>query len=51
METNRWIRDTVAREGILLLDLEMVFADQQGVRNKESAQQDAAISLSEGTPP
>lgn len=40
VETNRWIRDTVAREEILLLDLETVFADQHGVRSKESAKPD-----------
>lgn len=46
VETNRWIRDTVAREEILLLDLEAVLADQHGVRSKESARPDGRhISL------
>lgn len=34
-EVNRWIRDVAAREGLLLLDLETVLADQQGMRRKE----------------
>lgn len=31
-EVNGWIRDTATREGIMLLDLEAVAADQQGLR-------------------
>ena len=42
VEVNRWIRDTAAREGILLLDLEMVLADQHGVRRKEFSQLDGS---------
>lgn len=39
-EANRWVRETATREGIMLLDLEEVFTDQQGERRKESAQPD-----------
>lgn len=31
-EVNGWIRDMATREGIMLLDLEAVAADQQGLR-------------------
>jgi lysophospholipase L1-like esterase len=39
-EVNCWIRDTATREGILLLDLEAVFADRQGLRRKDTAAPD-----------
>ena len=39
-EVNCWIRDTATREGIMLLDLEAVFADQQGLRRKDTAAPD-----------
>ena len=42
VETNRWIRDTATRDGILLLDLEAVLADQQGLRRKEFSQPDGS---------
>jgi len=42
VSTNRWIRDLAVREGILLLDLESVLADQQGVRRKELSQPDGS---------
>ena len=42
VETNRWIRDTATREGILLLDLEAVLADRDHVRRKEFAQSDGS---------
>ena len=41
-ETNRWIRDTATRQGILLLDLGAVLADSQGTRRKEFAQPDGS---------
>ncbi|MDP1946758.1 MAG: GDSL-type esterase/lipase family protein [Nitrospirota bacterium] len=42
VETNRWVRDTATRQGILLLDLGTVLADSQGVRRKEFAQPDGS---------
>jgi len=42
IETNRWIRDLGAREGVLLLDLERVLADQQNVRKREYALPDGS---------
>jgi hypothetical protein len=42
VETNRWIRDTASREGILLLDMEAVLADPHQVRRKEFAQPDGS---------
>jgi hypothetical protein len=39
-EVNCWIRDTATREGIMLLDLETVFVDQQGLRRKDTAAPD-----------
>lgn len=39
-EINCWIRDAATREGVMLLDLEAVFADQQGLRRKETAKPD-----------
>ena len=42
IETNRWIRDMATREGILLLDLETVLADQRSVRRKEFALPDGS---------
>ncbi|MGA6826472.1 GDSL-type esterase/lipase family protein [Nitrospira sp. NS4] len=42
IETNRWIRDLATREGVLLLDLETVLADQQSVRRKEFALPDGS---------
>lgn len=42
VETNRWIRDLATREGLVLLDLEGVLADQQGLRRKEFSQPDGS---------
>ena len=42
VETNRWMKDTATREGILLLDLEAVLADREGVRRKEFALPDGS---------
>ncbi|MDP3596470.1 MAG: GDSL-type esterase/lipase family protein [Nitrospirota bacterium] len=42
IETNRWIKETAAREGILLLDFEKVLADQSGLRRKEFALPDGS---------
>ncbi|MDO8355979.1 MAG: GDSL-type esterase/lipase family protein [Nitrospirota bacterium] len=42
IETNRWIKETATRQGILLLDLEAVLADSQGTRRKEFAQSDGS---------
>ena len=47
-ETNRWIRDLGAREGILLLDLERVLADQQNVRKREYALPDGSHISAQG---
>lgn len=47
-EINRWIKDTVAREEILLLDLGEALADQHGLRAKESAQPDGRHISSKG---
>jgi len=45
-ETNRWLRDLAASEGIALLDLETVLVDQQGVRRKDFSRPDGShISL------
>jgi lysophospholipase L1-like esterase len=41
-ETNRWIRELATREGILLLDLEAVLADRDGIRRKEFAKPDGS---------
>lgn len=48
VETNRWIRDTATREGILLLDLEAVLADQHHVRRKEFARPDGSHISNQG---
>lgn len=40
--TNRWLRDLAAREGLLLLDLETILSDRQGIRRKEFAQPDGS---------
>lgn len=42
IETNRWIKETATREGILLLDFEKVLADQSGLRRKEFALPDGS---------
>ena len=42
IEINRWLRETATHEGVLLLDLEPVFADRQGVRRKEFSQPDGS---------
>jgi len=47
-ETNRWIRDLGAREGILLLDLERVLADQQNIRKREYALPDGSHISAQG---
>lgn len=41
-DTNRWIREMAAREGILLLDFEAVLADPRGVRKKEFSKPDGS---------
>lgn len=41
-ETNQWIREMAAREGILLLDFEAVLADPRGVRKKEFSKPDGS---------
>jgi lysophospholipase L1-like esterase len=47
-ETNRWLRDTAVRDGIMLLDLEAVLGDRQGVRRKEFAQPDGSHISKQG---
>lgn len=42
IETNRWIRELATGEKLLLLDLESVLTDQQGVRRKELSQPDGS---------
>lgn len=42
IETNRWIRQLATRQGIQLLDLELVLADSQGVRRKDLSQPDGS---------
>jgi lysophospholipase L1-like esterase len=42
IETNRWLRDLATREGVLLLDLETVLADQHGRRRREFARPDGS---------
>jgi lysophospholipase L1-like esterase len=47
-ETNRWLRDTSAREQIPLLDFEAVLADAHGIRKKEFAKQDGSHISEQG---
>jgi lysophospholipase L1-like esterase len=47
-ETNRWLRDTATLDGILLLDLEAVLGDHQGVRRKEFSQSDGSHISKQG---
>lgn len=48
LQVNRWIRDLAAREGIVLLDLERVLADQQNMRKREYALPDGSHISSQG---
>lgn len=41
-ETNRWMREAAAHDGILLLDFEVVLADKHGARRKEFATKDGS---------
>lgn len=47
-ETNRWIREMATREGILLLDFELVLSDQDGIRRKEYSQADGSHISQQG---
>lgn len=42
IQTNRWIKDLAAREGISLLDYEAILSDRGGVRKKEFAKDDGS---------
>jgi lysophospholipase L1-like esterase len=42
LETNRWIREFAMREGVLLVDFEVVLADGHGSRRKEFSQPDGS---------
>jgi lysophospholipase L1-like esterase len=45
---NEWIRETAAREKILLLDFERALSDERGVRRKEFAKPDGSHISSQG---
>jgi len=47
-EINRWIREISVRENILLLDFEVVLADQRGMRRKEFAKPDGSHISAQG---
>jgi lysophospholipase L1-like esterase len=47
-EVNRWVREIAVRENILLLDFEVVLADQRGMRRKEFAKPDGSHISPEG---
>lgn len=42
LQVNRWLRDLAAQEGVVLLDLERVLADQQNMRKREYALPDGS---------
>lgn len=42
MQTNRWIKELAAHEGIVLLDYEAVLGDRSGVRKQEFAEADGS---------
>lgn len=48
IETNRWIRETANREGILLLDLHAALSDSRGERIKEFSKPDGSHISQQG---
>lgn len=47
-EINHWIRELASKEGVRLLDLELVLADSQGVRRKDLSKPDGSHISAQG---